>query len=114
MKLTDLHLNKKDGSYYYLSATLLHEDEKGYYEINVPKIPLHISKEINLTHSIETNTYVPYEYATIDLGFGELDIFKDDDGNFFTATCIEEKTHEMTIDEIEKKLGYKIKIVKEH
>ena len=50
--------------------------------------------------------------CTIDMGFGPCMVTKGGRANvYFTETVIEEKTHEMTLDEIEKKLGYKVKIV---
>ena len=40
-----------------------------------------------------------------------FDIFPDSNGHFLTVNCIKEKVQEMTVEEIEKKLGHKIKIV---
>ena len=57
--------------------------------------------------------------TTVNLGFGRFDCLYGEDpkgvatdavGIFFVET-IKEKTQEMTLEEIEKKLGYKVKIV---
>jgi hypothetical protein len=51
--------------------------------------------------------------SEVDIGFGYMPLVYEDPRNkiFYTETVIEEKTHEMTLDEIEEKLGYKVKIV---
>ena len=41
----------------------------------------------------------------------QLDFFIDEDGNYFTCELIKYKAREMTLEEIEDKLGYKVKIV---
>ena len=44
-------------------------------------------------------------------GLGDLSLYSDDDGYLYHEKIIEEKTKEMTLEEIEKKLGHKVKIV---
>jgi hypothetical protein len=112
MKLTDLQLHKENGKY-YLSAIFLHEDNKGIYEASIPKIefPIPLECELNSTSYVDSwNRTVHYE-ANVDFGFCKLDVLPfDGKDKFFTMTCLEEKVHEMTLDEIEKALGYKIKL----
>ena len=45
------------------------------------------------------------------LGLGKLyaEPF-DNDENYYTVTCVEEKVHKMTLADIEKELGYKIEL----
>lgn len=105
--LKDLQFYQENNAY-YLSASILHEDTKGVYEVCIPKISLPVN--VN-----KPNMCITYEHGnnlvSIDLGFGELYAHPFDDKNsLFTYTCIEEKVHEMTLAEIEEKLGYKIKL----
>lgn len=110
MIVKDLQLYKEDNKY-YLSAIFNHEDMIGKYEMHVPKIKLPISSNRSLNHEVETSFGKPLHTVIVDFGFGGLyaEPFTDED-HFFTLTCLEEKVHEMTLDEIEKKLGYKIKL----
>ena len=111
MHLTDLQLYQENNKY-YLSAKLLHEDKRGYYEMSIPKIYLDISQncEVNITNRCDCfNT--SYTTVDVDLGFGRLYAKPfNDKGDRIVYTCLEEKVHEMTLDEIEKTLGYKIKL----
>ena len=43
--------------------------------------------------------------------FDDIYVVTDEDGNYFTCELIKYKTREMTLEEIEDKLGYKVKIV---
>jgi hypothetical protein len=52
-----------------------------------------------------------YTVHTADIGFGDMQLLPDDDGNAYYVRVLETKTKEMTLDEIEKKLGHKVKIV---
>jgi len=111
MKLTDLQLYQENNKY-YLSAKFFYEDKQGYYEASIPKIDLHISPdcEVNISSGYDCFN-VPYKIVDVDLGFGLLYAKPfNEKGDFFTLTRLEEKVHEMTLDEIEKALGYKIKL----
>lgn len=110
VKLTYLALNE-DVCGYYLSARYRVEDEHSIRELDIPKIRLQIIPE---TVRIRQEGDGPYINTSVNLGFGycRLDAVENDLGKvYFTETVIEEKPHEMTLDEIEKKLGYKVKIV---
>jgi hypothetical protein len=110
MTIKDLQLYKEDGQY-YLSAVFNYEDKKGYYEMSVPKINLPISYcQISHEHSYDI-LFGDVHDVKVDFGFCTLNAHPfDDKGTFFTVTCLEEKVQEMTLDEIEKELGYKIKL----
>ncbi len=111
MHLTDLQLYQENNKY-YLSAKLLHEDKRGYYEMSIPKINLNISQdcEVNITSGCDCFG-APYRTVDVDLGFGRLYAKPfNNKGDHIVYTCLEEKVHEMTLDEIEKTLGYKIKL----
>lgn len=111
MIVKDLQLYQEDNKY-HLKADLFHEDKKGFYEITIPKIKFPIINNVSIntetTHDIWNGTQ---KTAHIDFGFGDLEIIPDKFTEiFYTVTCIEEKVQEMTLDEIEKELGYKIKL----
>ena len=106
-ELTKLDLFKEDDAYFF-AATYRLEDDFGIKEIHFPKILAPISS------GYISVTDVGHDFATVDLG-GDVRTYAYCGGKhnvIFTETVIEEKVHEMTMDEIEKKLGYKVKIVK--
>ena len=114
MIVKDLQLYK-EGNKYYLKAILFHEDKKGFYEITVPKIKFPITNPTSInTESTYDIWYGNQTTAHIDFGFGGLEIMPNNSGLFYTATCIEEKVHKMSLAEIEKELGYKIELKKEN
>lgn len=93
----------------YVDLTVISDDEHSIREINIPRIALPIfnTSHIGLVHDSYERCY------TIDFGMGELPVMENKDGVSYTVKIIKEKRKEMTISEIEKKLGYKIKIVSE-
>ena len=108
VELLNLKLNT-DALGYFLTAKYRIENERSIYELDFPKIRM----PVRLDHiAVERNDY-DYPAVKIDLGFGYLPVIGDGGENpvYFTETVIEEKVHEMTMDELEKKLGYKVKIV---
>lgn len=107
--LTELEFYK-DAVGYFLSARYRIEDEHSIREISLPKISLRIFEEYL---ALRWNNDGWRNMAEADIGFGFCTL-RDVGGDtpiYFTETVIEEKVHEMTLDEIEKKLGYKVKIV---
>ena len=48
---------------------------------------------------------------TIDLGFGDLQLLRNSDNIYATDRIVEYFCKEMTLEEIQSKLGYKVKIV---
>lgn len=104
----------KDDRGYYLSAIYRVEDDHTIREIDIPKIRLGVDKKrfsIKLDHDPRCHA----EQGYINLGFGDLPLDYDFDSNgntfMFKEKILEEKYTEMTLDEIEEKLGYKVKIV---
>lgn len=115
IELKGLKLDKDIGGY-FLSATYLIEDLDSIRELYVPNIRLPIwVKDTVINLRAEPMGYF-FAESTIDMGFGELPLGKIKDTScrkpvFFKETVIKEKTKEMTLEEIEKKLGHKVKIV---
>lgn len=111
LKLKDLQLYKEDNKY-YLSAVFEQEDETGFYEISVPKILLPIAPNCSVDVDTCTTIFgVLYNYVAVDFGVVRLyaEPF-DNKKNFYTKKLISEKAHEMTLEEIERELGYRIKL----
>lgn len=113
IELKKFELNKDDRGY-YLSAAYRVEDKHSIREIDIPKIRLYLDNK-RFTVKIENDPYLCHKVGYVNLGFGEvpLDWDMNEDGltYLFTEKIIEEKCTEMTLDEIEKKLGHKVKIV---
>jgi hypothetical protein len=115
-KLTNLKLHK-DGDEYYLEAKYDTECEKEKGILHIPKIPLRIADVPRVDVYEECNhDFIFYGYGRrtceVDLGFGNI-MLKGNGKNepWFTYQVTEEKVEELTLEEIEQKLGYKVKIV---
>ena len=112
VELTGLTLNKDENNY-YLSAKFRVEDAHSIRRLDIPKIRLNIRPN-NVSLIAEGNNCRRRSEAYINLGFGNLPLecYEVDGVNvMYTEKILEEKYTEMTMDEIEKKLGYKVKIV---
>ena len=109
----------EQGENWYMSAIVEVENETRVEEYRFPKIRLHNkSSEMQVDRSLDA-LFGCWCDTTVNLGFGRFaclygedpkGVATDDIGVFFVET-IKEKTQEMTLEEIEKKLGYKVKIV---
>lgn len=112
VKMTEFDLHKDEDGH-YLSAKFVVEDEHSIRQLDVPKIRLNIDLD-RVYIETESDPYYFKNMAWINLGFGRLPLdFVDYNGQkvMYTEKILEEKYTEMTMDEIEKKLGYKVKIV---
>ena len=110
-ELTKLELYKEDGCY-YLRAEYEEEDDYRLRKYTIPKILLPLGSNITVNHISEPVGRLAWrERNSIDFGFGELDIFKCDDGYYYKCETIKEYPQKMTLEEIEKKLGYKVELV---
>ena len=104
---------------YYIDVTYRHEDERVIEEINIPKleIPLLPFGRVDISCDYYDCAISPSARPLIighafNIGSDRLHM-REKNGVAYTVKIIEEKAQEMTIDEIEKKLGYKVKIVNE-
>lgn len=110
-KLTKLELYSENDEYYLRAEyEVIYTHRKT--KITIPKIrlplfnnPLIIKGVVNLDSMYTKPTH------EINIGFGELEMCDDHKGNFMYEEVLEEYVQKMTIDEIEKKLGYKVEIV---
>lgn len=106
VELTELQLSHDDRIGYYLSACYRVENEAGVKDIYIPKMELPIdTRGVRINFDYETGSH------TCSIGIGPLRMCQNSAGHYMWEQVIEEKTHEMTLEEIEEKLGYKVKLV---
>lgn len=104
-----------ESGYLYMSLTYEIEDEHVIKEIHIPKIATWIPTggEPFINHLTTSNHGDVYD-VKLDIGPMEYQIIKGGVyDTYLTEKILYEKPTEMTLEEIEKKLGYKIKIVSE-
>ena len=115
-KLVSLTMNKTAREGYYgftLTAVYKYENEQGEWEATFKDIPLPITTdtlpEVSMRSHEEfiDDIFIPSTF--VNLGYGDQPVYH----KFFEEKLIKEKVHGMTIEEIEKELGYKVRIVKE-
>lgn len=97
----------KDGHKYYLDFVYEAENDYSIREIQLKKVRLPIDTFNAPSLRADLHIHGNAEYF---LKFGSIDLPVE---GGVIEKVIKEKTHEMTLEEIEKKLGYKIKIVSE-
>lgn len=109
----------KDNGEYFLKIVYEEEDEKGIYETIFPKVALdiptsHYNINLDSQDTFGDNlrlgywniyTFITRRGAGLELGTSKFG------GGIKLTNTIKEKTQELTLEEIEKKLGYKIKLV---
>lgn len=124
--LKDYKVFEKDNRL-YLKLVYEYEDDHGIYELIIPKIDLEIRTDFlpAITNDEAWTGPMVLEHYKIGLGSNIFDLIRDDvevkkNGKTFTCekaayviNTLKEKRKEMTIAEIEKKLGYKVKLVSE-
>lgn len=110
--LKDVKLNKDDYGNYFLTLTYSGKDEFGnIHELVLDGVPLNLYSTFNYVETKE----LPYSLDTfveakINVGFGDVNIYCKDNLTI-TDKIVEYAVKEMSIEEIEKKLGHKVKIV---
>ena len=100
---------KKDVWGYSLDLTYLIETPSEIQKLHIPRLILPLyGKDVRIDVD---HAYFGDTLYTADIGFGNCRLLLDDRGAAFTIETVETKTKEMTLEEIEKKLGHKVKIV---
>jgi hypothetical protein len=111
VELKDVKLVKNSYGY-CLDMTYRVEDKAEIREFNIPCLRLPINND---RFRIRTTGDGPYLSYIADVGFGQQAMMPSgaglNDRVRYTIKTIETKTKEMTLAEIEKKLGHKVKIV---
>lgn len=104
----------KEEDQYYLRLDFDYENDFGIFKGHVDKINFDLKlREVKVESSpferkAVVTLYKPLGRYGEDISF---DVSKTPTGELFNITLIKEKVQEMTVEEIEKKLGHKIKIV---
>lgn len=117
VRLSDYSTYIEDG-HLWASLTYIIENDRNITEIKIPKVSLGIMVKPNTFEvRLEFNSYAFPDVAHVDIGMHRFPITLGDtyeaENVYFTEKILEEKRTEMTLEEIEEKLGYKIKIVSE-
>ena len=110
LKNVELYSDKNG---YYLSLEYEEETVDGIYKIEIPKADLRIPCD-RCDIYIGPSSYLSLYYGKHYLRVGEGDkilLRPGLTGDEYIKTLIKKKTREMTLSEIEKELGYNIKIV---
>lgn len=97
----------------FLKLVYVAENDLGVFEITIPKVLLDIStKDVPRLISRSSSGYIclPSEDMLYTDKMEYL-LGGDKDDSIYTVKKVKDKIHEMTISEIENKLGYKIKII---
>ena len=91
------------------------ENEYRKVEITIPRIDLllNTSRIPTINHAYIQNSACSGRFNdyTIDIFGSTLPLRRDERGNVYYEKVIEEYPQKMTIEELEKKLGYKIELV---
>jgi len=115
MKMKDATLTKVEtksgGTKYQLCLVYENKDNLGnLHEITLKDVPLPLCDYFTITEGC----YEPdiLSKTTINVGYGDVPTFEWDMRNKMTDTIVKyAPPKEMTLEEIEKKLGHKVKIV---
>ena len=113
--LKDAQIYMQDGIR-YLKLVYQYEDKDGIHELTIPQVEFPFGNRLNLKHIYETNPALRRVSIRLctdrDIANVYLHDTKSDDGMvYYLDKIIKYKPKKMTIEEIEKKLGYKIEIV---
>ena len=113
--LKDAQIYMQDGIR-YLKLVYQYEDKDGIHELTIPQVEFPFGNRPGLTYICENNPELQrlsIRLCTVgDFANVYLHDTKSDDGTvYYLDKIIKYKPKKMTIEEIEKKLGYKIEIV---
>ena len=112
LKKVELWRDEDTGQYFFRLEYLC-EDDAEVYRLIFPKVETGIPL---------MQPYIAYDYSmSFGINIGKIAFrlcdgedhiaYPDKNGNWLYREIVSVKTHEMTMEEIEKKLGYKIKII---
>ena len=113
--LKDAQIYIQDGSR-YLKLVYEYEDSYGIHELTIPQVEFPFGNRLNLIYIHENNTALQRLSIRLctegDVTSVYLYDTKSDDGLvYYTDKIIKHKPKKMTIEEIERELGYKVEIV---
>ena len=113
--LKDAQIYTQDGSR-YLKLVYEYEDSYGIHELTIPQVEFPFGNRLNLIHIHENNPTrqgLSIRLCTEgDVTNVYLHDTKSDDGLvYYVDKIIKRKPKKMTIEEIERELGYKVEII---
>ena len=108
VELKNVALKKHDMYGYCLDVTYRVERSEDIVDVNIPWVRLPI---MNDYLTIKTERFPHCSVVSTNFGLGELEVIHNIGEAVYTIKTIKTKTKEMTLEEIEKKLGHKVKIV---
>lgn len=104
VRLKSFTTYEEDGLY-FAHIVYQYEDNKGLWELTVPKVRIPVEPYY---FELELDP----DGGTLNFGLGECRMYPVDTNAYARKVLIEEKIHDMTVEEIEEKLGYRVRIVK--
>ena len=113
--LKDAQIYIQDGSR-YLKLVYEYEDGYGIHELTIPQVEFPFGNRLNLKHVYDANPALRRLSIRLCTEGDVANVFlydtKTDDGfMYYTDKIIKYKPKKMTLEEIERELGYKIEIV---
>lgn len=104
VRLKSFTTYEEDGLY-FAHIVYQYEDNRGLWEMTFPKVRIPVEPS---NFELELGP----DGRTLDFGLGKCCMYPVGMGVYARKVLIEEKIHEMTVEEIEEKLGYRVRIVK--
>ena len=113
--LKDAQIYIQDGSR-YLKLVYEYEDGYGIHELTIPQVEFPFGNRLDLTYICENNPALQRLSIRLCTEGNVANVYlhdtKSHDGLvYYTDKIIKRKPKKMTIDEIERELGYKVEIV---
>ena len=115
--LKERNIFEKD-NHLYLKLVYEYEDDYGIHELIIPKLDLEIRTDYLPIINHDLNYYInrsSYSFILLrdDVTVRKNGVTLECERAAYVVNTIKENPHEMTLSEIEKKLGYKVKLVSE-
>ena len=107
----------REGEEWFMHLEYEYEDNRGKHLVTLPKVDFPFSLEdpnVNFCNCMATEEFASIKISdSLNLHEGNVtDPLTNRTINaFYTDIIVEPKIHDLTLDEIEKKLGYKVRIV---
>ena len=113
--LKDAQIYIQDGSR-YLKLVYEYEDSYGIHELTIPQVEFPFGNRLNLTYICENNPALQRLSIRLCTGGDLTNVYlydtKSDDGLvYYVDKIIKRKPKKMTLEEIERELGYKVEII---
>ena len=113
--LKDAQIYIQDGSR-YLKLVYEYEDNYGIHELTFPQVEFPFGNRLNLTHIYENNPELRRVSIRLCTEGDVTNVYLHDTKSYdglvyYTDKIIKHKPKKMTIEEIERELGYKVEII---